>query len=155
MYSKPSPYTQFKKWLIDKNNKSVLPDDVKNAVTQMSAISMFSNMGKITVEINDFINSFDALFLNKEIVFGYLKELCSKNNIKFNDFVFMSSSVNKTVKNETYKKCSEMYPWISEDELNLALALNNDETVHTLDGNVLSGNKENGKKRKSRIKKSD
>ena len=157
MYTKPSPYTQFKKWLIDRNNKSVLADDVKNAVTQMSAISMFSNMGNITIEINDFINNYDTLFLNKDIIFEYLKSICLKNNIVYSDFVFMSS-VSKKSKNsndELYKKCEEMYPWISNDELNLALALNNEETVSTLNGNVLSGDGKNGKTRKRKSKPSD
>lgn len=115
MQKSESPYTTFKKWLL--NNKNIeLDEQVIKAINPMSVLSSIVFINKpyrnLTIYINDNFNKFSIFKYNKEF-YKFLKEIVQKFDIEWNDFTFYNLKKSKKINN----KLNELFPFLKSYEI--------------------------------------
>lgn len=113
----PSPYTLFKYWLLDGDKNSILNEDIIKSVNKLSILSIFGNMGEITLYLNENFNNYDIMYLDDLEFYKFLKSMILNRNYNFSNFTYFNL---KKEKNH-YKKIMKQYPYIKKYEAELLI----------------------------------
>lgn len=107
-----NPFNEFKKWLTCRIDYE-LDESVISSISYLAALVMFSRFNDLTVFLNDNFNNYRLVKLDKLEFFKFLKTICDKNKISYNDLVYIKFTKDKEKINTDLKK---KFPFIKTDE---------------------------------------
>lgn len=109
-------YKLFKQWLFDSNTKSELSDDVIKTLNPNSVLAMFSRLGEITIYLNEKFNNYYLFRDNNDRSFyRHLKYIVIRNNLNYNDLIFMD--IRKPKKSKDVIHLENIFPFLREYEI--------------------------------------
>lgn len=107
-----SPFTEYKKWILDKNNDH-LNDDVKKVINNRFIISCMGNLGMTSVYLNKYLNNFDVMDLDQNDLSFFMKNISNELGMKWSDFSFYKSEK----QDKKIKEIHNKFPYLKKYEV--------------------------------------
>lgn len=146
-----NPFQEFQNWLFDGKKDSKIPEDLlksSSPVSQLFAIRMFKNNGKLNYYLNKYLNTYDVFQIEREELFYFLKRCVIDYRITRKSIPYFKGFR----KDKHFNVLKQRFPLLKNDDIDLLSELiqNSDNKNDIMMGLGMSQDY-----KKSKTKKSD
>lgn len=109
-------WQQFTEWLFDGKKDSKIPDELtkhSSKVSQLYALKMFRNNGKLNHYLNNCLNTFDIFYVDKEELFYFLKKCVRDYKVKRKSVPYFKGSK----KDRLFNTLKGRYPLLKNEDV--------------------------------------
>jgi len=115
--SKPNPYKNFISWLYNSYPNATLSDSVIKSINPRAVLSRYSNMGNLTIFLEEHFNKYDLMGLNHLEFYNFIKLFVKKYRIEQYDYSYFRS----TKRDKTLLEIQRKLPHLKEYEISYLL----------------------------------